>query len=57
VLDIFGKEKCNVVNAQTQVSRGTSWMSLTVEVSDAGRLARVLPQVAAMPGVRSARRR
>ena len=57
VLDVFGKEKCNVISAQTQVSKGTNWMSLTVEVPDAGRLAKVLPQVAAMAGVRSARRR
>jgi len=57
VLDVFGKEKCNVTSAQTQVSKGTNWMSLTVEVPDTGRLTKVLPMVAAMPGVRSARRR
>ncbi|MCA3237279.1 MAG: RelA/SpoT family protein [Curvibacter sp.] len=57
ILEIFAKEKINVVGAQTQTIRGIAWMTLTVEISDSGRLAKVLPAVAALCGVRTARRR
>jgi GTP pyrophosphokinase len=57
ILEIFAKEKINVVGAQTQSVKGMAWMTLTVEVSDSGRLGKVLATVAALPGVRTARRR
>ncbi|MEK9951938.1 MAG: bifunctional (p)ppGpp synthetase/guanosine-3',5'-bis(diphosphate) 3'-pyrophosphohydrolase, partial [Curvibacter sp.] len=57
ILEIFAKEKLNVIGAQTQTVKGVAWMTLTVEVSDSGRLAKVLATVAALSGVRTARRR
>ena len=57
VLEAFSKEKFNVVGAQTQNIKGQVWMTLTVEVADSQRLAKVLAAVAALPGVRAARRR
>ena len=57
VMEVFTKQKMNVVAAHTQTSKGAAWMTLTVEVSDAGRLGKVLELVAALGGVRSARRK
>ncbi|GAB1386474.1 bifunctional (p)ppGpp synthetase/guanosine-3',5'-bis(diphosphate) 3'-pyrophosphohydrolase [Melaminivora sp.] len=57
ISDVFAREKTNVIGVQTQSVRGTAWMTFTVEVSDAGRLNKVLAIVAHVPGVRSARRR
>jgi GTP pyrophosphokinase len=57
VTEVFTKQKINVVAAHTQSSKGAVWMTLTVEVTDAGRLTKVLEMVAALGGVRSARRR
>ena len=57
ISDVFAREKTNVIGVQTQSVKGTAWMTFTVEVSDAGRLSRVLGQVAEVPGVRHARRR
>ncbi len=57
ILEIFSKEKLNVVGAQTQTVKGVAWMTLTVEISDSGRLGKVLSTVAALSGVRTARRR
>ena len=57
VLEIFAKDKLNVTAAQTQTVKGIARMTLTVEVTDASRLGRVLPQVAALSGVQAARRR
>ena len=57
ILEIFAKEKINVIGAQTQTIKGVAWMTLTVEVSDSGRLGKVLSTVAALAGVRTARRR
>jgi GTP pyrophosphokinase len=57
ILEIFAKEKINVVGAQTQTIKGVAWMTLTVEISDSGRLGKVLAAVAALSGVRTARRR
>jgi len=57
ISDVFAREKTNVIGVQTQSVRGTAWMTFTVEVSDAGRLSKVLAIVAGVPGVRSARRR
>jgi GTP pyrophosphokinase len=47
----------NVIGVQTQSIKGTAWMTFTIEVSDAGRLMKVLSVVADLKGVRSARRR
>ncbi|MGI9132584.1 MAG: ACT domain-containing protein, partial [Rhodoferax sp.] len=57
ISEVFTKEKMNVIAVQTQSIKGTAWMTFTVEVADAGRLARVLGVVAELPGVRTARRR
>ncbi|NBT53384.1 MAG: bifunctional (p)ppGpp synthetase/guanosine-3',5'-bis(diphosphate) 3'-pyrophosphohydrolase [Betaproteobacteria bacterium] len=57
ISEVFAKDKTNVIAVQTQTVKGTAWMTFTVEVSDSGRLARVLGTVADLPGVRSARRR
>jgi len=57
ILEVFSKEKLNVVGAQTQTIKGTAWMTLTVEVSDSSRMGKVLGAVKALPGVTSARRR
>ncbi len=57
ISEVFTKEKMNVTGVQTQSVKGTAWMIFTVEVSDSGRLSRVLGLVAELSGVRSARRR
>ncbi|KRI00890.1 bifunctional (p)ppGpp synthetase/guanosine-3',5'-bis(diphosphate) 3'-pyrophosphohydrolase [Curvibacter sp. PAE-UM] len=57
ILEVFSKEKFNVVGAQTQTVKGVAWMTLTVEISDSGRLGKVLATVAGLSGVRTARRR
>jgi GTP pyrophosphokinase len=57
ISEVFAKDKTNVIAVQTQTVKGTAWMTFTVEVSDSGRLARVLGTVAELPGVRLARRR
>ena len=57
ILEVFSKEKLNVVGAQTQTVKGVAWMTLTVEISDSGRLGKVLATVAGLAGVRTARRR
>jgi GTP pyrophosphokinase len=57
ISEVFAKEKMNVIGVQTQSIRGIAWMTFTVEVSDAGRLTKVLGIVAELRGVRVARRR
>jgi len=59
VSEVFAKERINVtgVNSQSTKDRSTAWMTFTVEVVDAARLAAVLAQVARVPGVRHARRK
>ena len=57
ISDVFAREKTNVIGVQTQSVKGTAWMTFTVEVSDSGRLSKVLGIVANVSGVRSARRR
>jgi GTP pyrophosphokinase len=57
ISEVFAKEKMNVIGVQTQSVKGTAWMTFTVEVSDSGRLSKVLATVADLNGVRSARRR
>ena len=61
ISEVFAKDKMNVIGVNTQSAKdargGTAWMTFTVEVSDAARLARVLLLVAHVDGVRSARRK
>jgi GTP pyrophosphokinase len=68
VLEVFAKEKMNVVAVNTQSMKpgatkpragggDTAWMSFTLELSDASRLAKVLRELCAISGVRSARRK
>jgi GTP pyrophosphokinase len=61
VLEVFSKEKMNVVAVNTQALKAarsdTSWTNFTVEVADSGRLAQVLRHVSTVNGVRSARRK
>ncbi|MED5619156.1 RelA/SpoT family protein [Ideonella sp. BN130291] len=61
ISEVFAKEKMNVTGVHTQTVKdtrgGTAWMTFTVEVSDAARLAQVLGQVSRVPGVRQARRK
>lgn len=57
IMEVFAKEKFNVIGAQTQTVKGVAWMTLTVEVADSSRLTKVLGVVAGVSGVRSARRR
>jgi GTP pyrophosphokinase len=61
ISEVFAKEKMNVIGVNTQSVKdkqgGTAWMTFTVEVGDAARLAHALAQVARVPGVRHARRK
>jgi GTP pyrophosphokinase len=57
ISDVFAREKMNVIGVQTQSVKGTAWMTFTIEIGDAARLAQVLMVVASVTGVRSARRR
>jgi GTP pyrophosphokinase len=57
ISEVFTKDKMNVIGVQTQSIKGVAWMTFTVEVADAGRLHKVLAQVADLPGVRWARRK
>lgn len=57
ISEVFAREKTNVIGVQTQSVKGTAWMTFTVEVSDSGRLNKVLGIVGNVAGVRSARRR
>lgn len=57
ISDVFAREKMNVIGVQTQSVKGTAWMTFTIEIADAARLAQVLSVVGAVAGVRSARRR
>jgi GTP pyrophosphokinase len=57
ISEVFAKEKMNVIGVQTQSVRGIAWMTFTVEVTESGRLQKVLGLVGDLQGVRSARRR
>ena len=56
VSEVFSKEKVPVRSVQQQVSRGSSWITLTVVVQDGAQLAKVLAGVMQVIGVESARR-
>ena len=61
VTEVFAKQKINVSGVNTRTTAdaqgGTAWMTFTVEVDDAARLAEVLGRVAKVAGVRGVRRR
>ncbi|WP_298829880.1 bifunctional (p)ppGpp synthetase/guanosine-3',5'-bis(diphosphate) 3'-pyrophosphohydrolase [uncultured Piscinibacter sp.] len=61
ITEVFAKEKMNVTGVKTQSVKdargGTAWMTFTVEVGDASRLAQVLGLVSRVSGVRAARRK
>ncbi len=61
VSEVFSKEKTNVTGVKSNSVKGagggTAFMTFTVEVADAARLAATLAQVRRVPGVRAARRR
>ena len=61
VTEVFAKQKVNVSGVNTRTTTdaqgGTAWMTFTVEVDDAARLAEVLAHVAKVAGVRGVRRR
>ncbi|MGJ7496090.1 RelA/SpoT family protein [Variovorax sp. RT4R15] len=57
ISEVFAREKMNVIGVQTQSVKGTAWMTFTIEIADAARLAQVLRIVGGVDGVRHARRR
>ena len=57
VSEVFARQKMNVIGVQSQTVKGWTWMTFTAEISDTRRLAQVLREVQAVPGVRVARRR
>jgi GTP pyrophosphokinase len=61
VSEVLAKEKINVIGVRSQSVRDggseTAYMTFTVEVADADKLAAALAQVRRVAGVRSARRR
>jgi len=57
ISEVFARERTNVIGVQTQSVRGIAWMTFTIEVTNAGRLGKVLAIVSGISGVRSARRR
>ena len=61
ISEAFSKDRVNVIGVKTQSvkdnSGGTAWMTFTLEVADAARLAKVLGVVGRIGGVRSVRRK
>jgi GTP pyrophosphokinase len=61
ISEVFAKEKMNVTGVRTQSVKdaggGTAWMTFTIEIGDASRLAAVMGIVGRVRGVRSARRK
>ena len=61
ISELFAKEKMNVTGVKTRSVKdsggGTAWMTFTIEVADAARLANVLGLVGRIAGVRSVRRK
>ncbi len=56
VTEVFSKEKVPVRSVQQNMSHGNTWITLSVDVSDAAHLGKVLAAVAQVSGVESARR-
>jgi GTP pyrophosphokinase len=57
VLEVFSRDKLNVIAAQTRTARATTWLTLTVEVPDSAQLGKALAALTTLSGVRAARRR
>jgi GTP pyrophosphokinase len=59
ISEVFAKDKMNVVrvHSETAKSRGSAWMTFTIEVPSASGLPSVLAQVAKVAGVRIVRRK
>ncbi|MFM9917432.1 MAG: RelA/SpoT family protein [Rhizobacter sp.] len=61
ISEVFSKDRMNVTSVKTQSFKdtggGTAWMTFTVEVADAARLAQVLGLVGQVSGVKSVRRK
>ncbi len=61
ISELFAKEKMNVTGVKTRSVKdsggGTAWMTFTIEVADAARLAHVLGLAGRITGVRSVRRK
>jgi len=57
ISDVFTREKMNVIGVQTQSVKDSAYMTFTIEIDSAARLSQVLRIVAAVAGVRWARRR
>jgi GTP pyrophosphokinase len=59
ISEVFVKERMNVTGVHTQSAkdRSTAWMTFTVEVADAARLAPALTLITRVAGVRHARRK
>jgi GTP pyrophosphokinase len=61
ISELFAKEKMNVTGVKTRSVNdsggGTAWMTFTIEVADAARLAHVLGLAGRIAGVRSVRRK
>jgi GTP pyrophosphokinase len=57
ISDAFAREKINVIGVQTQSVKGVAWMTFTVEVPDAMKVARVMAVVQDVPGVQRVWRR
>ena len=61
ISEVFAKDRMNVTGVHTQSVKGpggpSAYMTFTVEVADAHRLAAALRQVLLVPGIRHARRR
>ena len=57
ISEVFSKEKMNVIGVQTQSIKELALMTFTVEVSDSGRLQKVLTALREVSGVKSGRRR
>jgi GTP pyrophosphokinase len=57
ITEVFSKEKIHVSGVQSQTAKSIAWMTLTLHISDASRLQKVLALVKEVSGVHTARRR
>jgi GTP pyrophosphokinase len=57
ISEVFAREKVNLTGVHTQSGKGLAWMTFTVELTEASRLAPVLAALLRVPGVKAARRR
>jgi GTP pyrophosphokinase len=61
ISEVFVRGRINLIGAHTRSIKdargGTAWMTFTVEVEQASRIAPVLQEIRRVPGVRTASRR